>query len=550
MDAERAARINAFVAETREQGMTTIARDDPECAGYGQSVTGFDVDIAAVVFPESTEQVQGLVRLANDGDIPLYPVSIGFNWGYGSRNPSVPHAVVVDLSRMNRIRNADEVSVRHPVVVIEPGVTQQQIFDFLNEHHPGLTFNVSGAGTATSLLGNSLERGVGYLGPRREDLFGLEVVTGRGDVLRTGFRRLGEASPLAHAHPYGLGPMTDGLFFQGNFGIVTSACFRLFPKRPVNVAVSLRLKREEQLGEFIDLLAELKRDGVLHTVTHLANQARTHSSLFQRVSSYFSERCGLTTEQADAEAEACLNAVVPDKWTSLAGVSGTRAAVSANLTEIRWRTRKLAGMKVISEGMLDKAFAVFDRLRHKRWARFQAAVVSAARPLHGLAVGRPTDAPIENLLYKFGALGRLDTGRLDESDCGLIFVNPALPLDGRLVATLVQDLEKIAVDAGFVLYITLNVEGPTTLVGVINLLFNRSDAEQRQRAQALAGELLERIHGQGLSLYRSRVDQMREITNEHDPYWQTIYRLKSVFDPNDIISPGRYNLSRRIGSEV
>jgi 4-cresol dehydrogenase (hydroxylating) len=43
---------------------------------------------------------------------------------------------------------------------------------------------------------------------------------------------------------------------------------------------------------------------------------------------------------------------------------------------------------------------------------------------------------------------------------------------------------------------------------------------------------------------------MRQITSEDDPYWQTIYRLKTVFDPNDIIAPGRYNLSRRIGAKV
>ena len=547
MGSDLASRIAGFVRACGEQGIASSSAADGEKSRYTRSVTGFSADVGAVVYPESTEQVRVVVRLANDGDIPVYPVSIGLNWGYGSRCPSVENAVVVDLSRMNSIRNADEVSVKNPVLVIEPGVTQQQVFDFLEANHPGLTFNVSGAGTGTSILGNSLERGVGYLGPRREDLFGLEVVTGRGDILRTGFRRLGEQSPLAHAHPYGLGPMTDGLFFQGNFGIVTSACFRLFPKRPANVAVSLRLKSDEQLGEFIDLLAELKRDGVLHTVTHLANQARTHSSLFQLVASYFSDRCGFTAEAADAEAALCLNTVVPDKWSSLAGVSGTRASVAANIFEIWRRTRKVAGMKIVSDGMLRIAFAVFDRFRQRQWARFQAAVVSAVLPLHGLAMGRPTDAPIDNLLYKYGALGRLDTERLDESDCGLIFVNPALPLDGRLVEKVVRDIERIASDAGFEVFITLNVEGPTTLVGVINLLFNRSDSEQQRSAQALAADLLECIHGYGLSLYRSRVDLMSEITREDDPYWQTIYQLKTVFDPNDIISPGRYNLSKRAG---
>ena len=27
-----------------------------------------------------------------------------------------------------------------------------------------------------------------------------------------------------------------------------------------------------------------------------------------------------------------------------------------------------------------------------------------------------------------------------------------------------------------------------------------------------------------------------------DPFWQTVQRLKDVFDPNHVIAPGRYNL--------
>ena len=106
---------------------------------------------------------------------------------------------------MNRILNAESISVNNPVAVIEPGVTQMQLYEFLQNHCPELTFNVTGSGKETSIIGNALDRGVGYMGPRREDLFGLEIVLGTGEILRTGFRRLGESSRLAHSHPFGLG---------------------------------------------------------------------------------------------------------------------------------------------------------------------------------------------------------------------------------------------------------------------------------------------------------------------------------------------------------
>ena len=163
--------------------------------------------------PENIDAVQRLVRAARASKVPLYPISRGLNWGYGSRSPVVAGSELVNLGRMNRILNADQISLANPVAVIEPGVTQGQLYDFLAQHCPQLTFNVTGSSRETSILGNALDRGVGYFGPRREDLFGLEVVCGSGQVLRTGFRRLGEQSPLAHSHPYGLGPMLDGLFF-------------------------------------------------------------------------------------------------------------------------------------------------------------------------------------------------------------------------------------------------------------------------------------------------------------------------------------------------
>ena len=46
----------------------------------------------------------------------------------------------------------------------------------------------------------------------------------------------------------------------------------------------------------------------------------------------------------------------------------------------------------------------------------------------------------------------------------------------------------------------------------------------------------------GLSPYRARVDMMSQVVSADDPFWQFVRRLKSVFDPDNIIAPGRYNL--------
>jgi 4-cresol dehydrogenase (hydroxylating) len=518
-----------------------------------ENVTGHCRPVAGVDTPTSVQEVVRLVQAARAAGSALYPVSTGLNFGYGGKSPPVDGCRLVDLSKMNRILNADQISLDNPVAVIEPGVTQAQLHEFLERHCPQLTFNVTGSARQTSILGNALDRGVGYFGPRREDLFGLEIVCGNSEIIYTGFRgprdktfcpipadHPQDEGPLAHSHPYGLGPMLDGLFFQGNFGIVTSACFRLVPKQPCQVALSLALHDEANLGAFLDQLARMKRENLITSVTHVGNRARTHASLMAGMTGYFERECGFAPQRARAEAEQALGLVAPGEWASLGAVTGTPAHVRASLAEVRRRMKGLARVKVVTTTLLERGYALTHALRFLRFGRANAAAIAAIRPLHGLATGVPTDAAIDNLLWRFGGAG-LPAARLDESRCGLVFINPALPMNGALVQRTIGHMKEVARGFGHALYITLNIETATSLVAVINLLFDRSVKAERDNAHACADALLACLHAEGLDVYRARADMMGDIV-AHDPAkWDLVRRLKESFDPANIIAPGRYN---------
>jgi 4-cresol dehydrogenase (hydroxylating) len=505
------------------------------------NVTGRAMRPGAVHRPRSLDEVVALVHKARFTGTPLYPVSRGLNWGYGSNSPVVEDCAVVDLGGMDRIVNADRISPDHPVAVIEPGVTQRQLFAFLREHCPALTFNATGSALDTSILGNALDRGVGYFGPRVDDLFGLEVVTGGGAVLRTGFRRLGDDSPLAHTHPHGLGPMLDGLFYQGNFGIVTSACFRLTPRREREVAVSMGLRREGDLPVFVDALARLKREGMLTAVTHIGNRARTRATLTAGLVRYFEAQCGLDAAAAQREAAAALPLVAPHEWTALVAVAGTAGQVRAVLREVRRRVSDIARVRVVTDTLLDLGYRVAHALRALPWGRANAAAIAAMRPLHGLVRGEPTDAAVDNLLWQFGR-GDLPAAQLDASNCGLLYINPALPPDGLFVARVIRRMCDEAAGFGFELATTINVETGTSLVAVANLLFDRSVPAEVERAHACARALLDLIRREGLEVYRARADMMPDVVDPQSPYWLTVRALKRILDPDNIIAPGRYNL--------
>jgi 4-cresol dehydrogenase (hydroxylating) len=54
---------------------------------------------SAAVAPDSAEQVQQIVAIANEFRIPLYPISTGRNLGYGGSAPVLSGSVVLDLKR-------------------------------------------------------------------------------------------------------------------------------------------------------------------------------------------------------------------------------------------------------------------------------------------------------------------------------------------------------------------------------------------------------------------------------------------------------------------
>ena len=141
---------------------------------------------SAVLFPHSREEVAAVVKVASTFQIPLYPISCGKNWGYGDACAPTDKQVIVDLSQMNRII---EVNSKLGYAVIEPGVTQGQLWAYLVENKTGLWMDATGAGPNTSLVGNTAERGFGHTryGDHFQNTCGIEVVLANGKILKTGF---------------------------------------------------------------------------------------------------------------------------------------------------------------------------------------------------------------------------------------------------------------------------------------------------------------------------------------------------------------------------
>lgn len=115
---------------------------------------------SAVVAPRNVAEVQAIVRLCNEFEIPIWPFSIGRNIGYGGSAPRVPGSIGLDMGR--NMRKVLEVNEDGAYAVVEPGVTFMDLHNYLVEHNlrDKMWIDTPDLGGG-SVVGNTIERGVG-----------------------------------------------------------------------------------------------------------------------------------------------------------------------------------------------------------------------------------------------------------------------------------------------------------------------------------------------------------------------------------------------------
>jgi len=136
----------------------------------------------AIVLPESTEEVQAIVRTCNKYGVQFKARSSGFGWFNATAGPG---AINIDLVRMNRIL---EINEKNMYAVVEAGVICSAFTAELNKY--GLRDNIIGAGATTSALPLSADCGQGHTAETtsydNRNILGVEWVTPDGEIVRLG----------------------------------------------------------------------------------------------------------------------------------------------------------------------------------------------------------------------------------------------------------------------------------------------------------------------------------------------------------------------------
>ena len=179
-----------------------------------------------VVYPETVEEIQAVIRYANEVRVPITPFSSGLNF-HGAAVPD-HGGILLNLSRMNKIVLIDE---KNLLVTVEPGVTYQQLQEYLLERGYRVMIPF-GAAPGRSVLTSYLERDPVMAAASFEYgnalIMDTEIILPTGELLRTGVWSTGDK-------PGGfMGPVRHLLYrlwtgAQGTLGIMTKMCVQINP---------------------------------------------------------------------------------------------------------------------------------------------------------------------------------------------------------------------------------------------------------------------------------------------------------------------------------
>jgi len=183
----------------------------------------------AVVLPGTVDQVQQLVRYANEHRLALVPS--GGRTGLSGAAVACQGEIVVSMERMNRILDFDPTDRS---VTCEAGVVTEILQNFASDR--GLYYPVDFASRGSSQIGGNVATNAGGIkviryGLTRDWVTGLKVVTGRGDVLELNRGLIKNASGYDLRHLF--------IGSEGTLGIIVEATLSL--TRPLREPVVMVL---------------------------------------------------------------------------------------------------------------------------------------------------------------------------------------------------------------------------------------------------------------------------------------------------------------------
>ncbi len=474
-------------------GSANVSAQQAALDAYSRDVSFVNsVRPAYIVKPRSAAEVQKLVALANETNTPLVPVSSGPPHFRGDTVPGAGGAVIVDLSGMKRIIRVDRY---HRVAMVEPGVTFGELIPAAAKE--GIRLNMPMMPRKSkSVIGSLLEREPVIMPKYQWDvsdpLATLGLVFGTGDEFRTG-QAAGPgtieeqwAAGSVQKAPYGPGTVGWHRIIQGaqgTMGIVTWASLRceLLPRVEEPFLVG-----DDRLGRLFDLTQWLVRRRLVNECFIVNGSALT----------------AMMAKKWPADFNSRVSALPP--WMVFYNLAGYEYFPE---DRIKYQVKDIKGIT-------------------------QRLGLDSAKSLAGIstndilkAVQEPSAEPYWKLRNKGGCEDVMFLTNYEN-------LENLIGIMGRLTEEAGYPAAELST------YIQPVVQG-TSCHCEFNLFYDPENAAEVKKIRELSAAAVKALAAGGAFFSRPYGDNADFIMNRDAATVTALHRMKTVFDPNYIMNPGK-----------
>ncbi len=537
-----------------------ISTEPEVLAMYLQGTEGLDNfqekkrNIFALIKVSKQADVKAVLTLANELSanselrFTLYPVSTGKNWGYGTSQPAEigEHIILLDLSLLNNISYFDE---ELGLVTLEPGVTQQQLSNFLIENNYPYMVPVTGAGPDCSILANALERGYGIT-PYTDHFSAVNSIQGYwadGSCFQSAVNTLDQSTEqvVDKTYKWGLGPYLDGLFTQSSFGVVTQMTIRLAKIKPAFTSFFIQLADDELMEQAIPLIRKTLQDyeGIVGSI-NLMDQRRVLSMFAKNPNGNEQHKV-----MSDSDVKKLAKQQQTPSWTIVGSIYGSKSVVKAVKTEINNLFKQIPCKRIYSTSPLLVVVNKFINALPK-WLIKRVGILSmVAQQMDSfdkgkaIMLGRPNKVALKLAYWRNPESEQLDPEELSPSNdnCGLLWYAPLITMKASTMRDYVNFIRTTCPKYNIEPFITFTNLKHDCVDSTIPIVFDLSNPKAVKDAHNCLKELVTEGLKKGFVPYRLNIDQQQWLLDKEQPFWQTVNKLKQVLDPNAVLSLGRYN---------
>ena len=198
-----------------------------------------------VVKPGSTAEVATIIQLCNRFKVPVVPQGGNTGLVLGSVPDDSGKAIVLSLTRLNRIRAIDTIN---NTMTVEAGCILEHVQNAATEAKRLFPLSLAAEGSCTiggNLASNAGGTAVLRYGNSRELCLGLEVVTAQGEIWN-GLRGLRKDNT-----GYDLRDLYIGA--EGTLGIITAAVLKVFPQPKAELTALAALQTPQDALRLLSL---------------------------------------------------------------------------------------------------------------------------------------------------------------------------------------------------------------------------------------------------------------------------------------------------------